>query len=285
MTEIFDSRPCHLGEGPLWHPERRQLFWFDILGGRLLSRQGDTPLEWQFDELVSAAGWIDRDRLLIASETELFTFDVETGEAAHVVPLEADDPGTRSNDGRADPWGGFWVGTMSKMAEPGAGAIYRFYRGQLRRIFTELTIPNAICFAPDRSRAYFTDTPTRKVMAQPLGAEGWPEGAPEELIDLTFQELNPDGAVTDAEGNIWLAQWGAGRVAVYSPEGEYLRAVQVGAERSSCPAIGGDDMTTLFVTTAQEGMSVNDLETDPLAGQLFAAPAGARGLPEPAVRL
>lgn len=285
MSEVYDSRPCRLGEGPLWHPERRQLFWFDILNGRLLARRGDEVLEWQFDEMVSAAGWIDRSHLLIASESELFTFDPDTGATAHVVPLEADDFATRSNDGRADPWGGFWIGTMGKHAEPGAGAIYRFYKGQIRRIYAQLTIPNAICFAPDRNCAYFTDTVTKQVMTQPLGQDGWPEGTPELFLDLAPEGRNPDGAVTDAAGNLWLAQWGAGRVACYSPAGILLRIVQVGARQSSCPAFGGRELKSLFVTTASEGIDETALVGDPGAGKLFVTAPGARGLPEPRVRL
>ena len=96
MTQVFDDRPCVLGEGPLWHPERGQLFWFDIIGRKLLSRDGDTRLEWQFDEYVSAAGWIDRDTLLIASATGLNKFSLTDGTSALVHPLEADNPVTRS---------------------------------------------------------------------------------------------------------------------------------------------------------------------------------------------
>lgn len=285
MNRVFDSRACLLGEGPLWHPERGQLFWFDILQGKLLSRVGDRSLEWQFEEMVSAAGWIDTDRLLIASETSLFVFDLASGTAEELVALEADNLETRSNDGRADPWGGFWVGTMGKHAEPDAGAIYRLYHGQIRKIVSGLTIPNAICFSPDGRLAYYSDTPTRKVLAQPLARDGWPEGAPSVVVDLTALGLNPDGAVTDAEGNLWIAQWGAGRVAVHAPDGRYLDAVEVEATQSSCPAFGGPDFATLYVTTAREGMTAGSLAEDPLAGQVFALETGGRGRPEPRVTL
>ena len=129
MTALFDPRMCDLGEGPVGHPDRQQLFWFDILGKRLLSQTSDGPQEWHFPELVSAAGVIDRDTLMIASETALFRCNLETGAKREIAALEADNPTTRSNDGRADPFGGFWIGTMGKQAEPGAGAIYRYYRG------------------------------------------------------------------------------------------------------------------------------------------------------------
>lgn len=175
---------------------------------------------------------------------------------------------------------------MSKTAETGAGAIYRYYRGELRKLHPGITIPNAICFSPDGRFAYFADTLTRKIMRQPLsGSDGWPTGNAEVWLDLTADGLLPDGAVTDAAGNLWNAQWGASRVAQYGPDGTFLRAVSVPAAHSSCPAFGGPDLTTLFCTTAQELLSAEDLAANPAHGQTFAATDQGPGLPEPRVIL
>ena len=148
---ILDPRICLLGEGALWHPLRRQFFWFDIINGHLLSQDRTGPRLWRFPEMVSAAGWVSEDVLLIAGERDLFLFDLETEEVEALVDLEADKPGNRSNDGRADRQGGFWIGTMAKEGpeQKGAGAIYRFYKGELRLLFPGISIPNAICFSPD----------------------------------------------------------------------------------------------------------------------------------------
>lgn len=281
MSVVFDDRPCDLGEGPLWHPERAQLFWFDITGNRLMTQKDGHQQSWQFPENVSAAGWVDRDTLLMASETGLWRFELKTGARSLVTHLEADDTVTRSNDGRADPWGGFWIGTMGKNAEPGAGSIYRFWRGELRRLVPDVTISNAICFAPDRSCAYFTDTVTRQVMRWSLDPEtGWPEGQSTVFLDLTKDQLNPDGAVVDTIGNIWIAQWGANRVAAYSPEGRFLKAVGFDAAHASCPAFGGPDLTTLFCTTARQGLDATQIETQPTNGMTFAAPDAGKGQAE-----
>ncbi len=248
--QVFDDRVCALGEGPLWHPKRQELFWFDILGKRLLSKSQI----WEFDEHVSSAGWVDEDTLLMASESALWRFDIRLGERERVVPLEADNPATRSNDGRADPFGGFWIGTMGKAAEPRAGAIYRYYRGELRKLYPDITVSNAICFSPDGSHAYFADTWTRRVMRQVLDDHGWPKGEPEEFLDLREDGLNPDGAVVDAGGGFWNAQWGASLVACYDADGSCLHAVEVPATQASCPAFGGPHLSTLFVTSAADGV-------------------------------
>lgn len=282
---LFDDRQCALGEGPFWHPERQQFFWFDIIGKKLLSRVRDVALEWSFDEYVSAAGWVTPSVLLIASETKLFTFDVDTKVTKDVIALEADNPVTRSNDGRADPKGGFWIGTMGKAAEPGAGAIYRYYKGELHKLFPNITIPNSICFAPDGSKAYYCDTITSQIMVTALDDEGWPIGSSDVFVDLRQDGLNPDGSVTDAAGNLWNAQWGASRVAAYSPDGQLVQTVNFPARHTSCPAIGGPKMNTLYCTTAQEHLTPETIAKEPANGQTFWAAVEVKGWREPRVNL
>ena len=279
MIHTFDDRRCQLGEGPLWHPLRQQFFWFDILGHRLLSRVGSTAEEWAFDEHVSAAGWISEEELLIASESRLFRFNVDTGASQDVCPLEADNPVTRSNDGRADPQGGFWIGTMGKDSEPGAGAIYRYYKGELRKLYGDITVSNSICFAPDGKTAYFSNTPTHKIMKTGLDSEGWPSGEPEVFADLTAGELCPDGSVVDADGHLWCALWGSAQVARYAPDGTRVEAIGFPAEQMTCPSFGGDDLTTLYATSAGVGLE------GPEQGQTFMVNGTVRGQAEHQVNL
>lgn len=272
---IYDDTKCQLGEGPLWHPERQELFWFDILGMQLRSK----ARHWQFEEHVSAAGWVDRDSLLIASETRLFRFDLKTGHSDDLIELEADNSVTRSNDGRADPQGGFWIGTMGKQAEEKAGAIYRYFKGDLRKLFSDIQITNAICFAPSGKRAFFADTNTQKIMSVDLDDEGWPASEPIVHIDLTGTDFRPDGAVVDLAGNLWSAQWGVGRVAGYDPDGAFIEAFDVPAIQSSCPAFGGAGMSTLFCTSAAVGRDGAD------DGKTFAFETAYQGQTEHCVLL
>jgi sugar lactone lactonase YvrE len=281
MSVVFDPTVCELGEGPLWHPTRGQLFWFDILGRKLLTRHDGATRTWAFDRIVSAAGWVDETRLLIATETGLILFDLESGASEDVVPLENDNPGTRSNDGRADPWGGFWIGTMGKDAAEHAGAIYRYYKGEMRTLFPGIKIPNAICFATDGGCAYYTDTPTGIVMRQALSTDhGWPKGDPEPWLDLRSDGLNPDGAVVDSQGNFWNAQWGARRVACYDPAGHFQHAVEFDADHTSCPAFGGPDLSALFCTTALEHLADAQKAGNPHQGMTFVSEDAGTGQAE-----
>jgi sugar lactone lactonase YvrE len=275
---VFDPRPCALGEGPLWHPERQQLFWFDIVGCKMLTRDAKGLQEWRFDRHVSAAGWVDRDTLLVATQTDLITLNLETGAQTPLCPLEAENPVTRSNDGRADPWGGFWIGTMGINAEAGAGAIYRYYRGALRQLFADITISNAICFAPDASYAMFTDTVTGIVHRQPLDPEtGWPNGAPRVFLDHGPDGPSPDGAVIDAQGIFWCAEWGSSRVRGYAPDGSVVADVLLPVSQPSCPAFGGADLSDLYVTTARIDLTPDALAQEPLAGQVLLAKGLGKG--------
>lgn len=271
---IHDPRPCDLGEGPLWHPTRKQLFWFDINNMRMMASGG----EWQFDRPVSAAGWLSDAALLIATSRDLIRLDIETGAQEPVAALEADNPVTRANDGRADPWGGFWIGTMGRQAEPGAGAIYRYYQGELRQLYPGITIPNAICFSPDGAHAHFADTARRIVWRQALAeADGWPSGTPEIYLDHGADGPNPDGAVIDAAGNFCCAEWGASRLRCYAPSGAVLRDISLPVSQPTCPAFGGSD---LYITTARQGLSEQALAGQPLAGQVFVARGVAAGQAE-----
>mgnify|MGYP003112768691 CR=1 FL=1 len=290
QPQIFDDRTCTLGEGSLWHPERQQLFWFDIVNCKLLSRVGTTPLTWTFDRNVSAAGWIDYNHLLIASETGLSRFNVETGAEDMLCSIEAETHLTRSNDGRADPWGGFWMGTMSKSGDPGQGTLYRWAGGELRVMEIGMSTPNAICFDKSRNCAYYSDTKIRLIWRQPLDPEtGWPEGERQIFVDLqatsSAPEHKPDGAVIDDDGCLWNAQWGSARVARYSPEGSFLSAVPLPTGHASCPAFGGSDLKTLFVTTAQQKIPDDRKEWHSTAGQTFSLAQSIAGRAEPRVAL
>jgi len=278
---VFDDTPCKLGEGPLWHPTRQQFFWFDIQGQQLLTRVQDTTTAWDFDETLSAAAWVDNDRLLLATESAFELFSIDSGETEFVAPLESDNAMTRSNDGRADPYGGFWIGTMGKSAERKAGAIYRYYRGEVRKLFPNISIPNAICFSPDGTYAYFTDSAVGNIMRQALDdRDGWPSGEPEIFIPAGVPLATPDGAVVDADGNLWNAEWGGWRVACYSPTGEFLKDIKLNAAHTTCPAFGGADLTTLFCTSATENVSPDNLAQSDDHGKTFAVDNAAKGQAE-----
>ncbi|MBJ3762403.1 SMP-30/gluconolactonase/LRE family protein [Maribius pontilimi] len=278
--ELHDSTRCLLGEGAFWHPERQQFFWVDILSKRLLTRVDGGLRDWTFRRHVSCMGWVDRDRLVVATRDDLTLLDLGTNARERIVPLEDDKPLNRPNDGRADPQGGFWVSTMGVAKGVGDGALYRFYRGALTKLKGGMTIPNAICFTPDHRHAYFTDTPTQMIMRWRLDADGWPEGKPETWLDLRDTPHHPDGAICDADGNVWSAQWGSGRVVCYGPDARQILTVELPAIQTTCPALGGPDLNLLHVTSAAVGLDEPTIATEDGHGRTFHVQTTARGQKE-----
>ncbi len=281
---LFHDTRCLLGEGPLWSGDR--LYFFDILASRLhsLTADGRDLTTWDMGAMASAAARLTDGALLVATETGLVRFDPQTGRQEALVALEADRPDTRSNDGRADRHGGFWIGTMGKAAEAGAGTIYRFYEGAVHKLRSAITIPNAICFSPDGRTAYFADSAERIIYRWALDDAGWPIGEPAPFFALTEQMAGaPDGAIVDAEGTLWCAIWGGRKILGLAGDGKVQGEIAVPASRPCCPAFGPDGR--IFITTAREGMSEAELLAEPTAGGVFVAETTLQPVPEPEIAL
>src|SRR6185312_5710519 len=286
-SSILCEERCHLGEGPTYDVATDTAWWFDIREGRLFEAQlGSGQIHVHpLGRMASALGRIDAERQLIVAEDGLYLRNVADGTLSLYRPLEADNPATRSNDARVHPSGTFWIGTMGRRAEAGAGAIYAFHRGKISMLFPRITIPNSICFSPDGATGYFADTARAVLYAVPLDpATGLPRGEPDVLLRHTGIG-GLDGSVCDADGQIWNACWGASRVDVYSPQGERLRSLRVPAKQSSCPAFVGADLSRLLVTSAWQDMDAEARAADPQAGCSFLLQASARGRAEPDVKL
>lgn len=286
MISNFQTVACRLGEGPLWVKDR--LYWFDILNKRLYhcAADGADRQHIAFNEYFSAAALTTTEDLLLASETALWRFNITSHELTHLIALEADNPITRSNDGRADRQGGFWIGTMGKQAQPKAGSIYRYYQGELRCLRRDITITNALCFSPDGRIAYFADTDLGQIYQWDLDTNGWPVGEPSIFVDLSAEGLSPDGAVIDSQGYLWSAQWGSSRLVCYAPNGQEDRIIALPVSQVSCPAFGGEDLTRLFVTSATDGLSAEVLAQEPFAGYVLEVQVpDLQGYPEGVVQL
>ena len=287
QAELFADSRCELGEGPFWHPLLGRLFWFDILNCTLLSANdlGHIVDRITFKDFVSAAAVIDKDTLAVAQAGALLRYDFRTDTSTTIIDIEADVPGNRPNDSRVDRSGGFWIGTMGRKAEPGVGSVYQFRAGVLCKVMSGIRIPNSICFSPDGRTAYFTDSGAMIKRCSVDPATGLPIG---EWTDFyTMSGLGgADGSVVDAEGYVWNARWGGGAVIRISPDGKLDQVIEVpNVTRVSCPAFGGKDMKTLYLTTAREHMTPEELEREPTAGSVFAIDVDVPGPAEPFLKL
>ncbi|MDB5505712.1 MAG: gluconolactonase [Devosia sp.] len=284
---LIDSQ-CALGEGPLWHPERQQLFYFDINNRSLFAAKADGTAagQWSFDGFPSAAAIIGRDTLAIATETGLVRLDLATGATSHIAYIEADDDTTRSNDARVNHAGGWWIGTMRKQENGPGGALYQYRAGTLTTLLTDQKTPNSTCFSPDGRTAYYTDTPSRKIMQVAIDpATGLPAGDWRTFVDIPEDEGWPDGAIVDSAGYLWSARWGGSRVVRHAPDGSVDRIVHVPASQVTCPCLGGPELKTMFITTANKTMSAEQLAAERVAGGVFVIEVEVPGQPETPVIL
>lgn len=287
-VSVLSDHCCHLGEGPTYDPQSDTLFWFDILERKLLARKlagGETRIH-DLPEMASALAVVDAGRQLVVTETGLHVRDARTGAMRLHTSIAAGSVALRSNDARVHPCGALWFSMMGRKAEARAGAIYWFFKGELRKLLGEITIPNSICFSPNGATTYYTDSRENvlwRVACDPL--TGLPQGEPKVFYDHRGGEGGLDGSVVDAEGVLWNARWGAGSLDAYSPDGQRLRSIAMPARQVSCPAFVGRNADRIAVTSAFEGMDEAARLADPEAGKTFLVELPVKGRFEPRVML
>ncbi|MER9307127.1 SMP-30/gluconolactonase/LRE family protein [Mesorhizobium sp. M0293] len=286
IVSVFSDHVCQLGEGPSYDPATDTLYWFDIVNSQLLEKRlsGGSTTVHELGQMASAIAVIDDKRQLIAAETGLYVRDVATGKLTLHTPVEADNAVTRSNDSRVHPCGALWVGTMAKDESKGAGSIYWFFKGELRKLFSDITVSNSICFSEDGALAYYTDTSTGLLMRVACDpTTGLPIGEPKIFVDHRSSKGFVDGSVVDRDGVLWNAVWGGKVVKAYSPEGTLLREIPMPVTQPSCPAFVGKNADRLAVTSAWKGKDEKQRQLDPQAGMTFLLDIPVNGRFEPRV--
>ena len=286
VVSVFSDHVCQLGEGPSYDPVTDTLYWFDIVSRQLLEKRfsGGAVKIHELGQMASAIAIIDDQRQLIATETGLHVRDVATGRLTLHTAIEADNPITRSNDSRVHPCGAFWVGTMGKGEEKGAGSIYWFFKGEVRKLFGDITVSNSICFTGDGAIAYYTDTSTGLLMRVTCNpATGLPADEPKVFVDHRAAKGYIDGSVLDRDGVLWNAVWGGKVIEAYGPDGKLLRSVAMPVTQPSCPAFVGAKANRLAVTSAWKGKDEKQRKLDPQGGMTFLLDIEVNGRFEPRV--
>ncbi len=269
------------GEVPYWDSSTGTLWWVDIQGQRLLGfcpGSGDTECH----NLPSMPGMIAGRRqggLLIGLEDGLYPFTPGTGLGARLIAVEAEDVLTRINDGKPDSAGRLWFGTMDKTGQfQPIGALYCLdLDGTLRRVRSKVRIPNGIDFSPDCRRMYFAETHRRVVEVMDYDASTGTPGRPAAFATMP-EPILPDGCCVDAEGGVWIALVGAGRVERRMPDGTVDSVIELPVSRPTMPILGGADGRTMYITSQRRVLDASQIAAQPLAGDLLAVrvdvPAG-----------
>jgi sugar lactone lactonase YvrE len=282
--------PSLLGESPFWHPDEAALYWCDIAGKALHRYTPATAAHhlWPLDSEPGCCAPLPGGSVLLALRDGLFHFDPQTGRSQRLCAPPYDVAQERFNDGKADPQGRFWVGTLYEPRKPPLAALYRWAGGRLDRVAEGITNSNGMAFSPDGGTLYWSDTTAHRIEAFDLDRNDgslsrrrvyaqFPLRVPG--TDLAGYGGRPDGAAVDAEGAYWVAMYEGQRLLRLSPDGSVLRELALPVRCPTMPCFGGPDLRTLYLTTSRKDRPTAELESQPLAGCVLMLQVDVPGLP------
>ncbi len=281
-TTFFQS-DMRLGEGPIWSPQDQALFVVDILDGRFyyLPTSLKRATYYDFDRMISVVLPIEQGGLLVAQEDRIIRFFPEEGDIEEITPFEADLLNNRSNDGKCDSLGRFYIGTMHKQEEEEMGSLYLLNESlEVEKLTGKRTISNGLAWSPDGRTLYYIDSPTRRVVAFDVDFSSGHLSNERVCFPILPERGFPDGMTIDTEGMLWIAHYGGACVARYHPDtGQTLYLVEVPAPHVTSCTFGGPDLDILYITTARKDLTPEEADRFPLAGSVFQATPGFKGLP------
>jgi sugar lactone lactonase YvrE len=271
----------HLGEGPHWDEATQELLRVDITHGLVHRwRPGQqTSSVACFEGEASAVVPRRHGGLVVAVSHKILLLDAD-GREQRLAAVEDDRPHNRFNDCRCDPQGRLWAGTMSKVREPGAAALYRLTPGQeIEKVVAETTLSNGMGWSPSSELMYFIDSTTQRIDVFDFDAA---DGSAHDRRPFALIEPAdglPDGMAVDVEGGVWVCLFGGGALRRYDASGRLDAHLRLPVTNPTCPAFGGEDRRTLYITTARHRLSEPQLAAEPLAGSVLAVEPGVTGLP------
>ncbi|MEN8123183.1 MAG: SMP-30/gluconolactonase/LRE family protein [Bacteroidota bacterium] len=271
-----------LAESPVWHPEEKVLYWVDIVGGKLFSydpRKEETrtvKLGSMVGAVVPASGEYS---VIVALETGVFglTLNEELKKLSNYPENEIKD--NRFNDGKCDPAGRFWIGTMNKNVIEKAGNLYVFNGNNLELKQPEVTISNGIAWSIDHKTMYYIDTAEYAVFAYDFDYLSGVISNRRIAIKIPEDAGAPDGMTIDSNGMLWVAHWGGFAVRCWDPgTGKIVDEIDIPAPHVTSCTFGGENLNTLYITTASEGLSEAQIQQYPLSGAIFKVELNVKGV-------
>lgn len=269
---IYDAKAT-LGEGPFWDYESEQLFWVDIEAGLLHCHYDKTKenTQWFLDEMIGAVVPSGKETLILALESGIASFNYKTRKLMPLGILENSDQNLRFNDGKCDPGGNLWIGTMHKNLKPEYGNLFKVDHKLNETLQIKNTsISNGMAWSPDKTKFYYIDTAVYEVWEYDFDIAKAEISNRKTIFKIPESYGGADGMTIDREGMLWIAHWGGGCVRRWNPKtAEVLEKIEVDAPHVTSCCFGGKDLKTLYITTARSGMSENGLKAYPHSGGLF----------------
>lgn len=282
-AEVVFPIACTLGEGSLWDHRSGFLYWVDIADDKVFvfNPVNRSNLAFDVGENVGTVVISRNDQLLLALRSGFGWLDRATGTLTRIHDPEAHLPNTRFNDGKCDPQGRFWAGTMVEGGPRGAGALYCLDTHlRVTKHLDGVSCSNGLVWSRDGHCFYYIDTPTRQVARFDFDGQSGSLGHRQVAVEIPHDLGSPDGMAIDEQDHLWIALFGGGKVIRVDPStGAIDLEVVVPATNVTSCAFGGPDLDELYITTARVGRPTDALAAEPLAGSLFRAKVPARGVP------
>lgn len=276
--EVVGTERAEVGEGPVWDVRSSRLVWVDILGRRIHVTDPGTCETNSVEVPLHVGAVVPRAAGGYVAALQDGFWIVGDGPIRQITTVPEARPGVRFNDGKCDPAGRFWAGTMAYDEAPGAASLYRLEpNGVANRVLDGATISNGLAWSGDARTMYYIDSPTQRVDAFTFDLATGDLGDRRTVIRIPKELGTPDGMTVDADGGLWVALWGGGAVHRYV-DGRLDRQVRLPASKVTSCAFGDEDLGTLFITSARDGLTDAELRAQPLAGALFRLRPGVRGV-------
>lgn len=276
------SSQCYLGEGPLWIAELGCFFWVDIEKGNLHRYHLATnQLEIRnFPHRLAVVLKGQNGKLILGLDRKLVRYDWDTRAMEELCEVEVESTSNRFNDGKVDPQGRIWIGTLSTFFTEGAGLLYRIGKELKPEVqLSNLTISNGMGWTADQRTFYFIDTPTKKIQEFAFDLETGEIEFRRIAVEISEGLGFPDGMCIDREGMLWVAHYGGSGVYRWNPEtGELLDKIELPVPHVTSCCFGGENLDMMLITTAQENLSEDDLKKHPQSGDVFLMKLDMRGL-------
>lgn len=261
-----------LGEGPVWDEKNQILYWIDILNGLIHEYHLDSGMSQYFSvgEMIGSYALTNEGNLIVATQKGFGFIDKKTGNYRLLAAPERNIPDNRFNDGKCDPSGRFWAGTMSLTGKEKVGTLYMYDQGEAHPMIREVSISNGLAWSMDYKTMYYIDTPTRQVAGYDFDLEKGMISNKRVVVNLPKGTGYPDGMTIDSQGMLWIAHWGGWQVSRWNPlTGQKLQSIELPVEQITSVTFGGKDFNTLFITSAKTGLSAEALLKQPLAGSVL----------------
>ena len=271
-----------LGEGPIWDPDSQTLYWVNILANELHIFDPASGKDRHIDcgQMVGTVVGRKSGGLMVAMTNGFASVNLETEEIRHIVDPE-NNPEARFNDGKCDPAGRFWAGSLPLSENVPEGSLYSLETDlSVKKRLSQITIANGIVWTSDHKTMYYIDTPTMKVDAYDYDIETGDLSNHRVAVTVPEEFGWPDGMAIDVEDKIWVGHWGGWQITRFDPlTGETLQVIKLPVAQVTACAFGGPDLNRLYITTAKTGLDAAALEKQPHAGNLFVIDVDVSGVP------